>query len=106
MPGANTSRTGCAGFYQWERENADSDLPDARQSALQEIQTSIPNINPKVLSKELRDLEEHQLIKRMVHNEYPVLIEYVVTEYAQSLKKVLLELHAWGAAHRQKILGN
>ncbi len=59
-----------------------------------EIQRIIPEINPKVLSNELKDLEEHQLIQRIVHDEYPVLIEYVATEYSRSLKKVMLELHS------------
>ena len=70
-----------------------------------EIQTSIPKINSKVLAKELKDMEEHQLIKRLVHDDYPVLIEYVATEYSRSLKTVLLELHAWGMNHRKQILG-
>ena len=71
-----------------------------------EIQASILNINPKVLSKELKDLEEHQLIKRIVHDTYPVLIEYTATDYSHSLKKVMLELYAWGVDHRKKVLGN
>ena len=70
-----------------------------------EIQTSIPKINPKVLSKELKDMEEHQLIKRIVHADYPVLIEYIATDYSRTLKKVMMELHAWGVNHRKQILG-
>ena len=70
-----------------------------------EIETSIPKINPKVLAKELKDMEAHQLVERIVHEDYPVLIEYVATEYSRSLKKVMLELHAWGVNHRKKILG-
>ncbi|KAA9353731.1 winged helix-turn-helix transcriptional regulator [Larkinella humicola] len=70
-----------------------------------EIETSIPKINPKVLSKELKDMEEHQLIKRIVHDEYPVLIEYIATDYSRTLKSVMMELHAWGVNHRKKILG-
>ena len=70
-----------------------------------EIQRSIPEINPKVLSKELKDMEEHQLIKRIVHDEHPVLIEYVATDYSRSLKKVMMELHSWGTNHRKQILG-
>jgi DNA-binding HxlR family transcriptional regulator len=70
-----------------------------------EIEASVPNINPKVLAKELKDLEEHQLIKRIVHDDYPVLIEYVATEYSYTLKKVMMELHDWGVNHRKKILG-
>lgn len=71
-----------------------------------EIQRSIPNINPKVLSKELKDLEEHQLIKRIVHDDYPVFIEYIATEYAQSLRKVMQELHTWGVNHHKKLFSN
>lgn len=71
-----------------------------------EIQRSIPNINPKVLSKELKDLEEHQLIKRIVHDDYPVFIEYVATEYAQSLRNVMQELHAWGVNHHKKLFNS
>jgi len=71
-----------------------------------EIQRSIPNINPKVLSKELKDLEEHQLIKRIVHDDYPVFIEYVATEYAQSLRKVMQELHTWGVNHQKKLFSS
>lgn len=71
-----------------------------------EIQASIPKINPKVLAKELKDLEEHQLIRRIVHeDDYPVRIEYVATEYSRTLKKVMLELHDWGVNHRKQILG-
>lgn len=71
-----------------------------------EILGSIPKINPKVLSKELKDMEEHQLIKRIVHDEHPVLIEYVATDYSRSLKKVMMELHSWGVNHRKHLLGN
>ncbi|GAB4012535.1 helix-turn-helix transcriptional regulator [Spirosoma sp. KCTC 42546] len=70
-----------------------------------EIQASIPKINPKVLSKELKDMEEHQLIQRIVHDSSPVLIEYVATEYSRTLKRVMMELHAWGVNHRKQLFG-
>jgi DNA-binding HxlR family transcriptional regulator len=68
-----------------------------------EIERSIPKISPKILSKELKDMEEHQLIHRITHEDYPVSIEYVATEYARSLKNVMMELHAWGVNHRKKL---
>lgn len=71
-----------------------------------EIETSLPKINPKVLSSELKDLEQHQLIERIVHEGQPGLIDYIATDYSRTLKKVMLELHAWGVNHRAKILGN
>ena len=71
-----------------------------------EIQGSIPRLSPKVLAKELKDMEEHQLIERLVQEDYPVLIEYVATEYSRTLQKVMLELHDWGVNHRKRIIGH
>lgn len=68
-----------------------------------EIERSIPRITSKVLAKELKDLEEHQLIKRTVHTDIPVRVEYTVTTYAKSLDKVIRELKDWGVNHRKKI---
>ena len=70
-----------------------------------EIERSIPKINSKVLAKELKDLEENKLIKRTVHNESPVFIEYLTTPYAATLGNVIKELRDWGINHRKKIIG-
>lgn len=70
-----------------------------------EIERSIPKISSKVLAKELKDLEEHQLIKRTVYYESPVLVEYTATDYVYTLEKVIEELHNWGLNHRKKIIG-
>lgn len=70
-----------------------------------EIERSIPKITSKVLSKELKDLEEHQLIKRTVYDDSPVIVDYKTTEYASSLGNVIKELRDWGVNHRKKIIG-
>lgn len=70
-----------------------------------EIERSIPKITSKVLAKELKDLEEHLLIKRTVYDESPVLVEYTHTPYSDSLKEVITALRKWGMNHRKKILG-
>lgn len=70
-----------------------------------EIERSIPKITSKVLAKELKDLEEHQLIKRTVHDASPVLVEYTATDYVNSLEEVIQALHAWGVNHRKRIIG-
>ena len=70
-----------------------------------EIERSIPKITSKVLAKELKDLEEHQLIKRTVYDESPVLVEYTATPYSDSLKKVIKALREWGINHRKQIIG-
>ena len=69
-----------------------------------EIERSIPKITSKVLAKELKDLEEHQLIKRTVYDDIPVMVEYTTTPYSESLGKVIMELRDWGLAHRKKVM--
>ncbi len=70
-----------------------------------DIQESIPGITPKVLAKELKDLEQHRLIKRIVLDEYPVKISYKLEPYADTLTPIIYSLKDWGINHRKK-LGN
>lgn len=70
-----------------------------------EIERSIPRLSTKVLSSELKFMEENLLITRTVLTGFPVRTEYQITEYAKSLKTVIFELHNWGLNHRKKILG-
>ena len=69
-----------------------------------DIERSIPNINGKVLAKELKDLELNKLITRTVYDDAPVLIEYKALPYAKSLRPVLQALSDWGKTHRKKIM--
>jgi len=64
----------------------------------------INGISPKMLSKELKDLETNQLVKRTVYDTSPVTVEYSLTTYGKSLQKVIEELRVWGAQHRKIVL--
>lgn len=75
------------------------------KNRFREIERSIPKITSKVLAKELKDLEENELIKRTVYDNTPVLIEYVITPYAKTLQPVIQALSDWGKNHRKKIIG-
>jgi DNA-binding HxlR family transcriptional regulator len=70
-----------------------------------ELERDIPRITSRMLSKELRDLEMNQLVKRTVYDTIPVTVEYEMTPYGRSLDKVLLEMKEWGEQHRKKIIG-
>jgi DNA-binding HxlR family transcriptional regulator len=70
-----------------------------------EIGKEIEQITDKMLSKELRDLETHQLVKRTVYDTVPVTVEYSLTEYGESLQDVIAELRKWGMQHRKRIMG-
>lgn len=68
-----------------------------------DIQESIPGITPKVLAKELKELEEHKLIKRTVVGDYPVKIVYTAEPYADTLTPLIYAMKDWGINHRNKV---
>lgn len=68
-----------------------------------DIQNSIPGITPKVLTKELKELEQHQLIKRSITNDYPPRITYHPEPYSASLNPIIFALKDWGLNHRKKL---
>lgn len=68
-----------------------------------EIQRTITGISARVLSSELKDLELNGFVARIVHTQTPVVVEYTLTAYAETLSDVLESLAAWGTMHRDKI---
>jgi DNA-binding HxlR family transcriptional regulator len=68
-----------------------------------EIQRSIDGISARVLSSELKELELNGFVTRIVHTGTPVVVEYQITEYADTLSGVLNSLSSWGAMHRDKL---
>jgi DNA-binding HxlR family transcriptional regulator len=75
------------------------------RSRFKDIQANIPRITNRVLSKELKDLEENRMITRTVYDTIPVTIEYKITEYCLTIKPVIEMMTEWGRKHRRKILG-
>jgi len=69
-----------------------------------EIQRSLDGITPKILSKELRELEMNEFVTRRVEPTVPVSVIYELTPYADSLNKVIWELQLWGKEHRERII--
>jgi len=67
-----------------------------------EIQRAM-GISARVLSNELKELEMNGFVKRIVHNQTPVVVEYQLTDYAGTLSNVLSALSDWGTTHRDKI---
>jgi len=68
-----------------------------------ELQRLIDGISAKVLSAELKELELNGFIKRNVFTSTPVVVEYELTSYADTLGGILDALSEWGALHREKI---
>jgi DNA-binding HxlR family transcriptional regulator len=72
-------------------------------SRFNEIQRAIDGISARVLSNELKELEMNGFVRRVVHTQTPVVVEYQITAYADTLGDVLLSLASWGTMHREKI---
>ena len=70
-----------------------------------ELQRQVEGITPKMLSKELRELEMNELVIRTVRNTVPVTVEYKLSDYGMTLEKVIMELKSWGTKHRKRIIG-
>ncbi|MBC7848384.1 MAG: helix-turn-helix transcriptional regulator [Chitinophagaceae bacterium] len=69
-----------------------------------QILREISGISPKMLSKELKELEINELAERKVFDTVPVTVEYQLTPYGKTLKPLIGELHDWGAKHRKRII--
>ena len=67
-----------------------------------ELKKSIGTASPKVLTAQLRDMEEKGLLTRKVYAEVPPRVEYTLTETGYSLKPILDSMWAWGLDYKAK----
>jgi len=68
-----------------------------------ELKKSIGSISQKMLTQQLRDMEEDGLITRKAYAEIPPRVEYSLTEDGISLKPILDSMWAWGVQYKGKI---
>ena len=68
-----------------------------------ELKKSVGAISQKVLTANLRSMEESGLLTRKVYAEVPPRVEYTLTETGYSLKPVLDSMVAWGTKYKQFI---
>ncbi|MFS0560598.1 helix-turn-helix domain-containing protein [Terribacillus sp. 179-K 1B1 HS] len=64
-----------------------------------ELKRSLPGITQKMLTNQLRELEEEDIIERKVYAQVPPKVEYSITDYGRSLEPILHAMHEWGAKH-------
>lgn len=69
-----------------------------------ELKRSIGGVSQKVLTSQLRQMEESGLLRRTVYPEMPPRVEYTLTELGYSLKPVLEALQDWGEAYQKSSL--
>ena len=67
-----------------------------------ELERGIPGISPKMLIKELKDLEAVNVISRRTFNTVPITVEYSLTEEGLTLKPVLDQMMKWSENFKQE----
>lgn len=65
-----------------------------------ELKKSIGNVSQKVLTAQLRAMEESGLLTRTVYAEVPPRVEYTLTELGESLKPILDSMWNWGESYK------
>jgi len=67
-----------------------------------ELRKIIPQATPKMLTQQLRELEDVNLIIRKVYPVVPPKVEYSLSEHGKSLLPILVAMYEWGTDHLQK----
>ena len=67
-----------------------------------ELKRSIGNVPQKVLTAQLRAMEENGLLTRTVYAEVPPKVEYTLTDLGKSLKPILDAMQSWGEDYKSK----
>ena len=65
----------------------------------QDFQTSLPGVAPNTLSARLKAMEDNGLVRRVLYNERPPRLEYVLTDKGKSLGPVVKAMREWGNKH-------
>ncbi len=69
-----------------------------------ELQRAMQGVTPKVLTRQLRDLEHDGLVSRTAYAEIPPRVEYSLTPLGRSLLPILQQLHNWAVANSETLL--
>lgn len=62
------------------------------------FRTQVCDLSDRVLSERLKELEDEGVVRRLVHNTKPVLIEYELTEKGRALEPVIQSIQQWAEA--------
>lgn len=69
-----------------------------------ELLKSLEGISQKVLTENLRAMEEDGLLNRMAFPEVPPRVEYSLSDLGESMRPIFKQLEEWGLEYKKKIL--
>lgn len=67
-----------------------------------ELKKSVGTVSQKVLTAQLRDMEDNGLVHREVYAEVPPRVEYSLTDLGRSLEPILNAMKSWGEDYKSK----
>jgi DNA-binding HxlR family transcriptional regulator len=70
-----------------------------------ELHRAMPGITPRMLTRQLRELEADGLVRRTVYPQVPPKVEYTVTGLGESLRDITDRLERWGQWYRERRAG-
>jgi DNA-binding HxlR family transcriptional regulator len=68
-----------------------------------QLQRLIPSATQRMLTKQLRELEEDKIVHRKIFQEIPPKVEYSLTKFGLTLLPMLEALHAWGKEYIDEV---
>ncbi|GAA0884363.1 helix-turn-helix domain-containing protein [Sphingobacterium siyangense subsp. cladoniae] len=68
-----------------------------------ELQRKIPDASRRVLNVQLKELEEHELVAKVIYPVVPPKVEYSLTEFGKTLIPVISALGNWGDEHQERL---
>ena len=68
-----------------------------------ELQRKIPDASRRVLNVQLKELEDHELISKIVYAVVPPKVEYSLTEFGESLIPVIGAIGQWGDSNEERL---
>ena len=68
-----------------------------------ELRRKVPGCTERMLTTQLRQLEEDGLVTRTVYAEVPPRVEYALTAFGESLRPILLGMRDWGQRYKRRL---
>jgi DNA-binding HxlR family transcriptional regulator len=68
-----------------------------------ELQRKIPDASRRVLNIQLKELEEHGLVSKIIYAQVPPKVEYGLTDFGKTLIPVISALGNWGDEHEERL---
>ena len=74
----------------------------SEKKRFKELERDVAGISPKMLIKELKELEAIGIVNRQTFNTVPITVEYSLTENGRTLKPILIYMKEWAVQFRQQ----